>query len=166
MPNLEGNEMDLKVAGGAVRLIGNLNEDFDEKELVRIVEQEFAEGLKPPLDFRDVRRANSCGIAALLRVLDKTKRGAVFVHCPVWLVEQMNQIDEFFDLGVSVGSVYVPYVSKSGGDFVLKLVNVPGGFLESEAYAGIETAKSEDGDELVADFDAEDYFHFLHKQKA
>jgi hypothetical protein len=157
--------MEVIARKGSVQLIGILNEDFRLEEFDSALTSAANACVKVSLDFGDVPRANSCGIATLLRVLSSTQVVIEMERCPVWLVEQMNQIDEFLEATASVKSVYAPYISTNSDDYMLRLIEIPQGFLSSEEFQTIEKFEPSAGKQFIADFEKDDFFYFLRRQK-
>ena len=149
-----------------IYLSGNLNEQFNMNEVKTCVEknaESFASTVV--LNFKDVPRANSCGIATLLKVLSELKKSVHFVHCPAWLVDQLNQIDEFFQISLEVKSVYAPYMDPSANEYTMRLIEISPGFFGSSEFENIETYVNDSGQTLSADFDKDDYFFFCQNLK-
>jgi ABC-type transporter Mla MlaB component len=158
--------MPIKVVGNEISLSGNLNEQFDMGEVKKSIEANTASfSEKVVLNFKEVPRANSCGIATLLKTLTQVQVPVEFVHCPTWLVDQLNQIDEFFQIPLKVKSVYAPYMDPNAHDYTLRLVHISDGFLSTSDYENIESFVNEAGQNLTADFDKDDYFSFLQNVK-
>jgi hypothetical protein len=157
--------MELTRLGNTFNIIGNLNETFEVPRARALLEEIAAEGhTSCNLNFKDVPRANSCGVAELLHLLESTSLPIFLCHCPTWLVDQLNQIEEFFLPNVRVTSIYAPYTNPYKHKYVMRLIELEDGFLESPRFQTIETFTSEDGDELQADFERDDFFFFLQNQ--
>jgi ABC-type transporter Mla MlaB component len=159
--------MPMKNLGNEISLIGNLNEQFDMNEVAHHIAGNpsvFSKCVK--LNFKDVPRANSCGIATLLKLLSSLECSVDFVHCPTWLVDQLNQIDEFFQINLNIVSIYAPYMDASSHDYTLRLIELKEGFFSSDEYENIEVYTNSTGQTLSADFDKDDYFSFSKSLKA
>ena len=154
----------VKNEGQLVSLEGILNEHVD----LQVVESAILDAAKSAgggavsLDLSKVSRANSSGLLQWLRMTKRIKNPLNYVRTPVWLVEQFNMIDEFFDGHISVESVYAHFYcpdTDTSETHLLKLgVEVP---IQDQYKTFHLKMSSSDGKELEPDFDERSYFHFI-----
>ncbi|MFZ9519089.1 MAG: hypothetical protein ACO3A4_01295 [Silvanigrellaceae bacterium] len=159
----------VKQEGQLVSLEGILNEHVDLQivESAVIDASKAAKGKAVSLDLSKVNRANSSGLLQWLRMTKRLKCALNYVNTPVWLVEQFNMIDEFFDGQISVESIYAHFYcpeTDSSETHLLKLgVEVP----IQEQYKTFQLkVTSTNGQSLEPDFDERSYFHFIARHLA
>ncbi len=155
--------MEIKQIKNELVLTSTLNETTALAELVTSFESAAKEGPAVVLNFEGLKRANSCGIATLIRAIEKAHTPVHFTRCPVWLVEQLNQIDEFFSLHVKILSVFAPYIEEKTKNYILKLIDIDPDFLNHETIQSLDQCTDEQGNKLIADFDPADFFGFLSR---
>lgn len=154
----------VKQEGQLVSLEGILNEHVD----LQVVESAVVEASKSAkggavsLDLSKVNRANSSGLLQWLRMTKRLKCPLNYVNTPVWLVEQFNMIDEFFDGKISVESIfahfYCPDTDTSETHLLKVGVEVP---IQDQYKSFHLKVTSADGKLLEPDFDERSYFHFI-----
>lgn len=165
--------MQVRNEGSTVIFSGILNEHVDlnaTESVIYVAHRTLNEASGTVfLDFSQVSRANSSGLLQWLRLMKKIQLPMCYVRAPVWLVEQFNMIDEFFDGQVTVESIYAHFYcpeTDSNETRLLTLgVDVP--ILENYRTFRV-TVPSNENAELEPDFDERSYFHFIlrHLYKA
>jgi hypothetical protein len=153
--------MEVIVQQGIVILSGTLTETFQKEQLLSHVRELGKLNNTVKLSFAALSRANSVGIAHFLSALEDSTVPILGVCCPVWLVEQFNQISEFFDFNFRVESVYAPFVELETGKYHFALVNICEDFIESNLFRDIENPINIDGRNYLPDFERDDYFLFV-----
>lgn len=159
----------VKQEGHLVSLEGILNEHVDLQvvEAAVIEASKAAKGSSVSLDLSKVSRANSSGLLQWLRMTKRLKCGLNYINTPVWLVEQFNMIDEFFDGKISVESIYAHFYcpdTDSSETHLLKLgVEVP---IQDQYKSFQLKVTSSEGKMLEPDFDERSYFHFIARHLA
>ncbi|MEY2988651.1 MAG: hypothetical protein RJB13_2172 [Pseudomonadota bacterium] len=157
--------MQVRNDGCTVFFSGILNEhvDLNNTEAVLHAAQQALTDQQPRvcLDLSQVSRANSSGLLQWLRLMKKTHIPLCYVRTPVWLVEQFNMIDEFFDGDVSVESIYAHFYSPENDTSETRLLNLGTDVPILENYRNY-SATSEDS-KLEPDFDERSYFHFISR---
>jgi hypothetical protein len=127
-------------------------------ELLTGLQREYGRAL---IDLAAVKRANSSGIMRFSGALRNAGGKIALARCPVWMVEQLNSTSEFFLEGMSVTSVFAPYINTADGSLGVSLVEIEGDFLRSERYKNVASYSDEMGASWMADFDPEEYFGFV-----
>lgn len=116
------------------------------------------------LDFSQVSRANSSGLLQWLRLMKKIQIPLCYVRTPVWLVEQFNMIDEFFDGDVSVESIYAHFYYPETDSSETRLLTLGTDIPILENYRNFSTSSAlTDAGQLEPDFDERSYFHFISR---
>jgi ABC-type transporter Mla MlaB component len=159
----------VKNEGQLISLEGILNEHVD----LQVVESAIIEASKTAadgsvsLDLSKVSRANSSGLLQWLRMTKRLKNPLKYVRTPVWLVEQFNMIDEFFDGQISVESVYAHFYCPDTDTSETHLLNLGVEVPVQDQYKTFRLKiASSDGKELEPDFDERSYFHFIARHLA
>lgn len=154
----------LKQEGSLVSLEGILNEHVD----LEIIEDAIVQSAKSSqegivsLDLSQVIRANSSGLLLWLRMTKRIKCGLNYIRTPVWLVEQFNMIDEFFEGKISVESFFAHFYSEERDEIETRLLKVGSDVPVQDNYKNFNlTLTSADGKTLEPDFDERSYFHFI-----
>ena len=163
--------MRVKREGEIVNLEGILNEHVDlqsvENEIAAAAQAATAKNGEAILDLSKVQRANSSGLLQWLRMTKRLNIPLCYINAPVWLVEQFNMIDEFFDGQVRVESIFANFYCTETDNIenhLLKLgIDVP----IQEQYKDFQfKVISQQGKTLEPDFDERSYFHFIAKHLA
>lgn len=156
--------MKVEILPNKLQFEGVLDEQCSLDTLVDAFAQLKDSGLKEPLsiDLSQVRRANSSGIIIWLKFLQKTATQMCYVNTPVWLVNQFNMIDQFFENASKVESVQAPYYCEdTGGSLNIKL-NIGEEIPIKDSYDDFSVEnRVVDGQEYEPDFEPERYFSFL-----
>ncbi|NBO38404.1 hypothetical protein EBU99_07450 [bacterium] len=152
--------------GRVVSLDGVLNEHVDlqsvEATILEASASAPAEGGQVLLDLSKVQRANSSGLLQWLRMTKRLKCPLRYVKAPVWLVEQFNMIDEFFDGEISVESIYAHFYCPETDSSETHLLQIEKDVPLLDNFREFRLmVKSSDGGELEPDFDERSYFHFI-----
>jgi hypothetical protein len=156
--------MEVVVAKNIVKCSGVLNEKTEGATLNNAFEEftKSNEGCPLTLDFGDVTTANSVGLLILLKALEKRKTKTIFENAPVWLIETIICLEEFFTYGATVGSCfarfYCPATDKMSSKLLIIGKDVP--ILDDYSTFNI-SLKDESGNELEPDFDPCYYFSFI-----
>ena len=93
--------------------------------------------------------------------MKKIQTPLCYVRTPVWLVEQFNMIDEFFDGDVSVESIYAHFYSPENDSSETRLLTLGTDVPILENYRNYNA--SSEGSQLEPDFDERSYFHFISR---
>ena len=114
------------------------------------------------LDFSGVKRANSCGIFAWLKLLESLHFCIIYVNTPSWLVDQFSSISDFLKGNVTVESIQAPFYcpENDSHEYVTLLLgkDIP----IQASYDDFEIfCTNKDGAKLEADFEPREYFHFI-----
>lgn len=159
----------VKQDGSLVSLEGILNEHVD----LQVVEAAISEASRTDktslvsLDLSKVNRANSSGLLQWLRMTKRLKCGLKYINTPVWLVEQFNMIDEFFDGKISVESIFAHFYCPDTDSSETHLLKLGADVPIREQYKDFQLKMtSADGKSLEPDFDERSYFHFIARHIA
>jgi ABC-type transporter Mla MlaB component len=157
--------MQVRNEGHTVYFSGVLNEhvDLNNTEAALLAAQQSVTDKQPRvcLDFSHVSRANSSGLLQWLRLMKKTRIPLCYIRTPVWLVEQFNMIDEFFDGDVSVESIYAHFYSPETDSSETHLLTLGTDVPILENYRSYNAQL--EGSQLEPDFDERSYFHFISR---
>jgi ABC-type transporter Mla MlaB component len=158
--------MQVSLDGTVVGLIGVLNEHVDlhsvEAAIMTAHQMASDERGEVSLDLSKVQRANSSGLLQWLRMTKRLKVPLCYVNVPVWLVEQFNMIDEFFDGQVRVESIFAHFYSPDTDSSESRLLKIGTDVPVLEHYRNFSAAAtSSEGKGLEPDFDERSYFHFI-----
>ena len=157
--------MEIKREKNELELGGILNESVTIENLLAYYELASKDSSVIILNFENVKRANSCGIVTLIHSIEQVKHPVHFSRCPVWLVEQLNQIAEFFTLNIKIISVFAPYIEEKTEKYVMKLIEIEDDFVKNGTIQSLHEQTNENGLKIVADFDSEDFFGFITRHK-
>ena len=163
--------MQVKREGRVVNLVGVLNEHVDlqavETEIIAATQAATAENGEIILDLSKVQRANSSGLLQWLRLTKRLKIPLCYSNAPVWLVEQFNMIDEFFDGQVNVDSIYAHFYCNETDSIDSHLLKIGHDVPIQNQYKDFQfSVISKQGKTLEPDFDERSYFHFIAKHLA
>lgn len=152
--------------GRVVSLDGVLNEHVDlqiiEAALTAATQAASTESGEIILDLSKVQRANSSGLLQWLRMTKRLKLPLCYKNSPVWLVEQFNMIDEFFDGQVRVESIFAHFYCPETDSSETHLLTLGKDIPILDQYKTFHaSATSTDGKTLEPDFDERSYFHFI-----
>jgi len=157
--------MQVRNEGHTVFFSGVLNEHVDlnntEAALLAAQQSLTDKQKRVCLDLSQVSRANSSGLLQWLRLMKKIQTPLCYVRTPVWLVEQFNMIDEFFDGDVSVESIYAHFYSPENDSSETRLLTLGTDVPILENYRNYNA--SSEGSQLEPDFDERSYFHFISR---
>ena len=157
--------MEIKREKNELEFVGILNESVTVEYLLENFHSISADSSVIILNFEKVKRANSCGIITLIHSIEQVKLPVHFSRCPVWLVEQLNQIAEFFTLNIKIISVFAPYIEEKTEQYILKLINIDDDFIKNGTLQSLDEQINDNGLKIVADFDSEDFFGFITRYK-
>lgn len=104
-------------------------------------------------DLGQVTFINSSGIREwikMLIILNRTR--TVFFNCPVFMIQQANLVDGFFNTNSEIASFFVPYYSESanqetqvlyekGKDYDTHFINIPDVVSENEVEYKIDAIR-------------------------
>jgi len=114
------------------------------------------------LDLSAVKRANSSGIITWLKFLQKAGVKMCYINSPVWLVNQFNMIDQFFENGSKVESIQAPFYCEDTGESLNINLNIGAEIPIKDSYEDFSLDnRIIDGQEYEPDFEPERYFSFL-----
>ena len=156
--------MKVEVLPNTLSFEGILDEQCVLDDLVGAFSKIQGTGFQEPLnlDLSQVRRANSSGIIIWLKFLQKTGTQMCYINSPVWLVNQFNMIDQFFENASKVKSVQAPYYCEDTGGSMNINLNIGEEIPIKESYEDFALEnKVIDGQEYEPDFEPERYFSFL-----
>lgn len=160
--------MEIRIEKDIVFFDGILNETVTEKKLIDVFERPNSASSPIFLDFSNTKRSNSSGIAVLLRALKRTQPHVRFTHCPVWLVDQLNQISEFFTVPIKVHSVFLPYECENpkeeDPDSRMKILEVGPHMLDPDFLRSLDEFVSPAGSVYTAEFEPREYLGFYRFQ--
>lgn len=160
------HEMHVNREGRTISLEGVLNEHVD----LNVIEEAIREANKAAasdngevlLDLSKVQRANSSGLLQWLRMTKRLSLPLCYRNTPVWLVEQFNMIDEFFDGDVRVESLYAHFYCPETDSSESHLLTLGKEVPILSQYKDFQvTVTSGEGKTLEPDFDERSYFHFI-----
>lgn len=158
--------MQVNREGHIVGLEGVLNEHVD----LGVIEEAIREASKAApnengevlLDLSKVQRANSSGLLQWLRMTKRVSKPLCYRNTPVWLVEQFNMIDEFFDGHVRVESLYAHFYCPESDNSESHLLTIGKEVPVLSQYKDFHVnVTSREGKLLEPDFDERSYFHFI-----
>jgi hypothetical protein len=157
----------LKVEKSTIFLSGEMNEDTDFDETLRMLKETHqATGERVRIDLSNVIRGNSVGIMNWIRYLYECQVPICYVNAPVWLVEQFNTINDFFRMDVSVESFFARFYSEADDDIYMRCLTVGVDIPLLDDYSDYElNMVDESGKAMEADFSTEMYFDFLRELK-
>jgi hypothetical protein len=157
-------QMETIVTKTAVKCSGVLNEKTETVTLNSAFEDftKSNEGSPLTLDFEDVTTANSVGLLILLKALERRKSKTIFENAPVWLIESIICLEEFFTYGATVGSFFARFYCPATDKMSDKLLIIGKDVPAIEDYSTFTISlKDEAGNELEPDFDPSYYFSFI-----
>lgn len=143
---------------------GILDEDVQQSTLINAFAKLKASGLTPPLvlDFSKVEYANSAGILTWVKFLREINVACRYVNAPIWLIHQMNMIDDFLKNGSTVYSFQAPYFCPETQESKSLLLVVGKDIPVQKDYAGFAAPnRSEGGKVYECDFIPERYLSFI-----
>jgi ABC-type transporter Mla MlaB component len=157
--------MDVAVKGITVEFSGILNEESS----VELIRQALEQGLKNAedktirLDFSKVKRANSCGILAWYKIVEKIQGSFIYVNVPRWLVEQFN-ISDFLSEKMFVESIQAHFYCPQIDTHEVVLLHLGKDIPILKNYDDYEIQiKSKDGFDMEMDFEPNEYFFFISR---
>jgi hypothetical protein len=158
--------MQVNREGRVVSLEGVLNEHVDlqavEGAMKAASQAASGENGEVVLDLSKVQRANSSGLLQWLRMAKRLKLPLCYKNVPVWLVEQFNMIDEFFDGQVKVESIYAHFYCTETDTSESHLLKIGTDIPIQDQYKDFHASvTSSQGKTLEPDFDERSYFHFI-----
>ncbi|MGZ3722000.1 MAG: hypothetical protein ACXVA9_03655 [Bdellovibrionales bacterium] len=143
---------------------GILDEETSMDELIGAFEKLKKAGITPPvsLDFSKVTYANSAGIVVWLKFSRHAATAFKYVNAPVWLVNQFNMINNYFEGGSFVQSLQVPYYAPKTQDSRVFTLELGKDIPLKENYTGLALPNRQfDGKLYEIDISPERYFHFI-----
>ena len=157
--------MQVNFVEGVIKLEGQLTEQSSRDVFKKFILDAQGTGHSSVLiDFSKVTRANSCGLMEFISAIYDAKTDIEYINCPVWLVDQFNEVDELLPDHCTVKSVFAPFVNEDDGSVVNLIIPIVDDFDSSETYAKLEEMALPDGKKLTPDFDKEEYFYFTTKR--
>lgn len=157
--------MQVRTEGHTVFFSGVLNEHVDlnntESALHAAHRSLSGDQKRVCLDLSHVSRANSSGLLQWLRLMKKAQIPLCYIRTPVWLVEQFNMIDEFFDGDVTVDSIYAHFYSPDTDTSETRLLTIGTDVPVLENYRNYNAGSADA--QLEPDFDERSYFHFISR---
>jgi hypothetical protein len=151
--------MQPEILNGLIRFSGTLNEE-SEFVLIRQFLWE-ANSRSMAISFRNVQRANSCGIIAWFKLARELDVRIRYIETPVWLIEQFN-MSPFFLRNATVESFYAPFYEIESGGHEVKLLRVGIEVPILPNYADFEfDLQTAESVHIEADFQADEYFFFI-----
>jgi hypothetical protein len=154
-----GDCMKPEILNGVIRFSGTLNEDSDFVLIRRFLEELNSTNIA--ISFRNVQRANSCGIIAWFKLARELDLRVRYLETPVWLIEQFN-MSPFFLRNATVESFYAPFyeIESGGHEFKLLRVGIEVPILSNYSDFEFDLQAAEFAN-IEADFQPEEYFFFI-----
>lgn len=114
------------------------------------------------IDMSKVLAANSVGLLGFTKVMRAKKARLKYINAPVWLVNNLNCLQEFFMNDSTVESIfadfYCPTTNKSSVQHLTIGKEIP----VQEDYSEFSISLTDSaGNALEMDFDPEDFFSFI-----
>lgn len=155
--------MEVVVNKSTVEFSGLLNEDSSEDTIQKGLEDALknAPDKVVRLDFSKVKRANSCGILAWYKILEKFDCKFIYVLAPRWLVEQFN-ISDFLNDRTTVESIQANFYCPSNDTHESLYLTIGKEIPILNNYDDFNLVlKNKDGLDIEMDFEPSEYLYFI-----
>jgi hypothetical protein len=153
-----------KFENGVVEFSGILNEQQDLAGLKTKLTQLSNDSNNGRFfaDFSKVTRANSAGILVWLKATKELGLKIVYVKTPIWLVEQFNFIDEFFEGDIKVKSIMARFYDATQDDSIMYCLEIGKDIPFKTEYSDHQFNYTDNtGQPLEPDFDPQLFLNFL-----
>lgn len=156
--------MNAKIQANTLLFDGVLDEAAAQDMLMKYFSKLQDGGAKAPycLDLSEVRYGNSVGVICWLKFTKQAGVQFKYVNAPIWLVNQFNVINNYFDNQSFCESLHAPYFSPKTQDSRTFTLYVGKDIPVLEDYSTFKMpSKVVDGVSYDIDFDPQRYFYFI-----
>jgi hypothetical protein len=161
--------MEIQGVGNTLMFDGIFDETVTQDDIHNAFNSLEEAKTKSPItvDFSKVPYANSSGVVVWLKAIHKIGQALRYVNAPIWLVNQFNILNGYFENGSYVESIHAPYFSKKTQDSKIFTLTLKKDVPILKDYADFEVPNRSDGDKTYeCDFVPEQYFFFITENYA